>query len=327
MGGGRAGPSSTTTASEHPSPTLRATSRAARRLRDRGRMEPVFSREARATSGTSDAVERAARHGILEQIRPGAYAPAGWRAAPEREQHLVKVRAAARVLSNDTVFSHESAAAVHGIPVFGAWPDSVRASYEGPHGRSARAGLRWARASWEEGDVVRSAGILVTSPRRTAIDLARTGSLAQGVAALDHVIAGGTDRAELLTWVARRRPFHGVVRMERALRLAHGLSESPLESLSLARIAELEYALPVQQHMLLVDGAPFRLDFFWPHGGIAGEADGRLKYADRTDLWREKRREDRIRRVVRAFVRWSWSDAWHPERLDALLSAAGVPRV
>lgn len=290
-------------------------------------MEPVFSRDARAASGSSGALERAARRGSVERVRPGAYAPAGWRAKPEREQHLLKVRAAARVLSSGTVFSHESAAAVHGIPVVGPWPSTVRASYESSHGMSSRTGLKWSRATWERDDVERVAGILVTSARRTAVDLARNGSLAQGVAALDHVIAAGIERGHLFEWASERRPFHGVARLERALRLAHGCSESPLESLSLARFAELGFVLPTQQHELAIDGRRFRVDFFWPDTEVVGEADGRLKYAVPGDLWREKRREDAIRRHVCAFIRWTWADAWHPARLAAILSSARVPRV
>jgi hypothetical protein len=272
-------------------------------------------------------LERACRRGSLERIRPGAYAPAEWTSASGRERHLLKVRAAARLLATGTVYSHESAAAVHGIPVLGPWPSVVRASYDGTNGRSDRVGLRWSRATWEQGDVEQIAGIAVTSPRRTAIDLARSGSLAQGVAALDHVIAAGCDRAHLQEWLADRRPFHGAGRLERALGLAQGLSESPLESLSLARFAELGIAPPVQQFDLVVDGYRYRLDFFWPDVEVVGEADGRLKYSDPGDLWREKRREDAIRRHVRAFLRWSWSDALHPDRLAAILRSGGIRSV
>jgi hypothetical protein len=165
----------------------------------------------------------------------------------------------------------------------------------------------------------------VTSPLRTAIDLARSGSLAQGVAALDHVLAGGLDRSEALAEILRRRPFHGVGNVDRALNIAQGRSESPLESLSLARFAELGFAQPQQQHGILIGRDRYRVDFFWPEVGVVGEADGRLKYSSNEDLWREKRREDAIRREVAGFIRWTWTDAWTSTPLGALLRSAGIP--
>lgn len=262
------------------------------------------------------------------RVRPGAYVDAGdWQTASDRERHLLKVRAAAGALTHRAVYSHESAAAVHGIPILGGWPAVVRASYDGPNGMSARDGLRWTRARWEAGDVVTHAGLQVTSPRRTAVDLARAGSLAQGVVALDHVLARGVDHDEVSSWARARRPFHGVGPLVRALEVACGRSESPLESLSLARIAELGFVLPFQQHELSLNDGLFRVDFFWPDARVVGEADGRLKYANADDLWREKRREDAIRRLGLTVIRWSWSDAWTSMPLRVLLDRAGVPRV
>ncbi|MEO5535519.1 MAG: hypothetical protein ABIR17_10355 [Pseudolysinimonas sp.] len=262
------------------------------------------------------------------RLRPGAYVDAReWLAGSERERHLLKVRAAARALTPRAVYSHESAAAVHGIPVLGGFPDVVRASYEGPNGMSRREGVRWTRACWDPGDVQQCAGLQVTSLRRTAVDIARAGSLAQGVAALDHVFAHGVEHRGVTAWARRRRPFHGVAPLVRALEVARGLSESPLESLSLARIAELGFVLPTQQHELPADGGLFRVDFFWPEASVVGEADGRVKYATADDLWREKRREDGIRRLGFAVIRWSWSDAWTVSPLRDMLDQAGVPRV
>jgi hypothetical protein len=262
-----------------------------------------------------------------ERVRPGAYVRADeWAAAPGRERHLLKVRAAARSITDRAVYSHESAAAVHGIPILGEWPDVVRASHEGRDGMAARIGVQWSRARWEAGDVVIIAGLRVTSPRRTAVDLARTGALAQGVAALDFVLAGGADRELLEGWCATSRA-HGIGRVRRSLSIARGMSESPLESLSLARFAELGVEAPLQQHEIDDAGRRFRVDFYWPRHDVVGEADGRSKYVDPTDLWNEKLREDAIRRRVRGFIRWTWADAWDPVRFRSRLASAGIPSV
>lgn len=264
----------------------------------------------------------------LERVRPGAYVRADeWRAADARERHLVKVRAAGRAITDRAVFSHESAAAVHGIPVITGWPDQVHASFDGTNGMSTRSGVIWSRARWDAGDVVDLGRLRVTSPRRTAIDLARTGPFAQGVTALDHVLASGVEPEELSSWMVDQPRARGIARLRRAAGIARGMSESPLESLSLARFAELGTPAPVQQHELTIGPNRYRLDFFWPEHGVVGEADGRLKYQSRDELWREKRREDDIRRTVRAFIRWSWSDAWTVTPLRDLLVGAGIPSV
>jgi hypothetical protein len=167
--------------------------------------------------------------------------------------------------------------------------------------------------------------VRVTSPRRTAIDLARTSSLIDAVVALDHVFAHGVDRDEVVEWLQRHRPLHGARRLETALDIARGRSESPLESMSLARLAELGAPRPIQQHEIVTPRERFRLDFYWPELDIAGEADGRAKYGAPDDLWREKRREDAIRPHVRRFVRWSWTDAIDRHTFAAVLRRGGIP--
>jgi hypothetical protein len=71
-------------------------------------------------------------------------------------------------------------------------------------------------------------------------------------------------------------------------------------------------------------------DFGWP--GVVGEFDGRSKYgipegADPAEvaevLWREKRREDRLRRVVRV-ARWTWADAVGDASMAGLLAEQGI---
>jgi hypothetical protein len=290
-------------------------------------MEPELARDARIAYGSSGRLERAEKAGRLDRVRPGVFVSSDWNSATHRERHLLKMRAATRVLTTRLVFSHESAAAVHGIPVVGTWPDRICVSYDGSAGRAPRVGVRWTRAAWDEGDVEVVAGFVVTSARRTALDLARTGSPAQAVAALDWVLARGEQRGVLAEWLSEHRPIRGAHQLERALGIARGLSESPLESLSLARFAQLGFAQPSQQYEVSVDGQIYRLDFVWEGAGIAGEADGILKYLEPGDLWREKRREDAIRRQVSAFIRWSWADAWHGEPLARILAAAQVPRL
>jgi hypothetical protein len=66
---------------------------------------------------------------------------------------------------------------------------------------------------------------------------------------------------------------------------------------------------------------------------VVGEFDGKLKYAVPAGaaaqeagevVWREKQREDRLRRVGNRMARWVWADAMAPARLGAILAKEGI---
>jgi hypothetical protein len=77
------------------------------------------------------------------------------------------------------------------------------------------------------------------------------------------------------------------------------------------------------------------VDFYWPELDIVGEFDGNSKYGKRRKfqkgltleeiLLREKRREDRIRRLVRGFIRWDWAAVRNARQFALLLLEHGVP--
>ncbi len=61
---------------------------------------------------------RAVRAGTSRRVRRGAYVPEEiWTALSAREQHLRKLHAVARTRARAPVFSHSSAAAIHGLPL------------------------------------------------------------------------------------------------------------------------------------------------------------------------------------------------------------------
>lgn len=81
------------------------------------------------------------------------------------------------------------------------------------------------------------------------------------------------------------------------------------------------------------DGLVGYADFGWLRYGVLAEFDGELKYgADNPRgrdpaevVYREKLREDRMRRQCRRFIRFGWRDLEKPERLARLLVDAGLP--
>ncbi|NUL45871.1 hypothetical protein F7P69_11800 [Cellulosimicrobium funkei] len=126
-------------------------------------------------------------------------------------------------------------------------------------------------------------------------------------------------------------------RLHRIAAFASPLSGSPGESWSRVVIDRLGFEPPELQHQVrAADGRLLGiLDFWWEGLRLAGEFDGKKKYAGRSSysgrdvdpvILEEKRRSERIQEEGIRFVRWMWDDLTSPRRLEAKLLRAGVPR-
>jgi hypothetical protein len=99
------------------------------------------------------------------------------------------------------------------------------------HHPTPRPGVRVFRSRLEARDVCTADGIRVTSPLRTAFDLARRGSVEDGVVALDAVVRDLALDLDAVTEFFRQHPRHrGVPVAREALRLVDPGSRSPGES-------------------------------------------------------------------------------------------------
>ena len=289
---------------------------------------PIITvRSLRLRGETSRGLEAGARSGRFVRLRAGVYAMrTAWDAATREERHRALIEAHVATAVREPVFSHESAAVLLGVPVVGVLP-SVPHTIEpepSPVTRRTRTGVI-AHRPRHPVERFRAGELSCTGPIDTAIALASSRSLATGVAALDHVLALGIAKSAILEIVTLRRPFHGASRALRALDIATGLAESPLESVSLVPIALAGLPRPEQQVSVVARGRRYRLDFWWPDAGVAGEADGRLKYRTAQDLWDEKVRQDALRSIDISVARWDWEMALAGDPLLERLREAGLP--
>lgn len=272
--------------------------------------------------------------GDLVRVRFGAYTSATrWARLDAGARYTLRVLAAARAFRSP-VFSHDSAAALWGLPRFGAWPVAVHVAV--PHGwggRSSHAVRRHQVVDTLEGVEVQ--GVLATSVARTVVDIAREWSFDAALVAADHALRERmVDREALCTELRDAAGGHGTRRALRVVRRADGLSESVGESLSRARMLELGLPAPVLQHVVSVPGGTdARVDFWWPHLDLVGEFDGRLKYRREAPtgsrppedrVWAEKLREDSIRALGVRVARWTWDVAVDRERFAAHLAGFGL---
>lgn len=272
---------------------------------------PVFGRAVLRSAGWTDsAISRALVAGRLVPVRRGWYARPGDDADRAAAIAVANARAA-------TVISHRSAAAMHGLPIVGARA-SVPEITVPPRWAGNAAHVHLHRATLRPEDLIVADGVPVTSIARTLIDLGRSRPTTTAVAALDKALhEGWVDYDDLDDVVRMCWNWPGIRRAHRAVRLADGRAESPLESVS--RLVMRALRLPPPEPQVWVRsriGVRSRLDFYWKEFGVAGEADGRAKYrVDPEERDREKERQEFLEDDNLVFVRWGWDQPWRQPQL------------
>lgn len=255
------------------------------------------------------------------------------------QNYVLRIAATASARCDDIVFSHASAAALWGAPLMNADMEWVHVTRPGKAQRTA-AGVKVHRHPLSASEIVEIHGFRVTSPGRTALDLAATLGLPNGLVPLDRLLglanpdpdadpAGACLRATLLEGLGTGS--HAA----RILGCADARSGSAGESLSRGQMHLIGVPMPdLQRSFPRIDlpGVDV-VDFDWPQLETFGEFDGEGKYFDadmigdrdpREVLWEEKQREDRIRRHRPRGVRWDWNTALSRDKLAARLASAGI---
>ncbi|MFC5992991.1 endonuclease domain-containing protein [Pseudonocardia hispaniensis] len=141
----------------------------------------------------------------------------------------------------------------------------------------AHPGLLVHRGSPGPGDVCGAGGCRVTSPERTAWDLARRLDLVEAVVAVD-ALAGRFAPRDLLARRARTPGARGCRCLDKVVELADPRSESPMETrlrllLVLAGLPVPEVQFPVRNAAGVVLA---RFDLAYPEAMLAIEYDGEL---------------------------------------------------
>lgn len=292
---------------------------------ERLRAQEILSSAELARRGVHPWTERRRAQARLARIRRGGYITTErWSELDDANRYrgLVLSTFDAMLTKPRPMACRHSAAVLHELPLLGRWPQRVDVLVDSTSGHSGL--IRRHRAA-DLPTPEHCDGIPVTPAPRTVVDLARIGTLAQGLVVADAALhTAKCSLAELDDEVARLPSgARGRRRAALAIHLADGRSESPGESLSRARMYEFGLPQPDLQVLLEDDRGCFGwADFGWP--GLVGEFDGKVKYTSQEVLWKEKCREDRIRRTGLGVERWVWREAWDGEPLRQLLYAAGV---
>lgn len=263
--------------------------------------------------------------GPLRQVCHGAFtrAPKGkpW------EEHRLLIEACA--LRGNWVFSHQSAAEIHGMAAYGCSLKRVHVTVNSSGGGGIRGDMHVHARPLSDGDVVLVNGIRVTSRARTAADLAMSGDHGQALSIVDSArlrvrypkpdtpAPVTVDELFAAADVLGRRP--GLPMFRRAVDESVTNSESAGESRTRAMLIEWRLPTPELQKHYHLDGHHYYTDFTWP--GMIGEFDGKEKYKNDKDRLRyEAKRAGDFRSSGVAVVNWYWEDLEDRERIFKILT-------
>ena len=248
------------------------------------------------------------------------------------QKHVVAVRALVASSDRDLVLSHWSAAVLHDLDALNERLGAVHVTFPeaGSRGLERVSGHVFAL---QDEEVVEVRGLLVTGVGRTVVDIASSGSFADGVVVADSALRAGVPREVLELAVDLAGPRRAARKVAEVMAFANGDSGSAGESLSRVTMHAMGLHPELQRRHSDHRGFIGRSDFFFPEVEAAGEFDGRIKFLDPRyapsgageALYREKVREDRMRAVTKGFARWGWAEARDARKLAPVLRAAGVP--
>ena len=274
-------------------------------------MDPALEELARSQGGVlawgqvdRNVGERALRAGELQRVRRGVV---GLAVVPAWRRELA---AAVLVTAADVVVTHQSAAMMHGLPLWTPYAGAPVLSRVRPEGSPVPGRQRVSplASAIDPVDRVVIEGLPVATVARTAVDLARIGPLAGSVMAVDAALRMGVSTAELDAVLERCRGWPGRRRAVVAVAFGDPRAESPLESL--VRLRMHEGGLPAPELQVSLGGryGPLARVDFLVEGRVVVEADGMLKYADPLALRQEKVREDQLRDLGFEVVRCTWAE-------------------
>ncbi|WP_155849573.1 hypothetical protein [Arthrobacter sp. H20] len=280
-------------------------------------------------------LQRQCRTGTLVRVRHGIYiGDAVWKELDRWDRYRVRVLAVNLSARRPPLFSHESAALIHSVPILGV-PLVVHTQQENGRSSRSRKDIRRHFSSDYTPVKVRLDGLRITSLDYTLLALASESSFASAVVALDDSLRRArTDQVQMRIVAQGLQAAAARRRMNSVLDFSDPASGSPGESASRAYMALFGIRPPeLQESFSDAQGFIARTDFYWRDRGLIGELDGLVKYQKPEYMGGrsasqvvidEKIREDRLRALGFTVVRWLWEDINKPQRLLSLLVSKGL---
>src|SRR5450432_1348934 len=276
---------------------------------------PFTTAQAREAGYDAREIHRFLRAGVWIRVRRGVYAERMVVPDDLEGRHLLLLRAALLSLKPTVAASHVTGAALHQIALLNPDYSLVHITRDSAGSSRTEAGVCHHDAALPADHLTKIDGLVVTDAARTILDLARNDSFEAALVAAESALNKKlTTLAELRKILDYCVDWPGARQAGRVVSFASPYSESPGESV--ARIAFDYLGLPPpSQQVDIYDAMGFigRSDFLWEEHHTVGEFDGRLKYVgddvDDDVLYKEKRREDRLRDGGCEVFRIDWAES------------------
>lgn len=247
-------------------------------------------------------------------------------ALTEESRHLALIHAVTRSLRAPAVVSHVSAAVLHGLPTWGLDLSEVHVTRAELHSPRHEAGVHHHTGDLRRDEIATEGGVKVTTLPRTLIDVARVTPFEPSIVVADAILrkdAGIGPRA--LARLDTMRDWQGSRNAGAVLAFADGRSESVGESRCRVLFDDVGLPAPdLQREFHARDGSLIgRTDFYFEEQRTIGEFDGKGKYLRPMGpdeepgevVWREKKREDRLRELGNEVVRVITPDFDRPKEV------------
>jgi len=210
----------------------------------------------------------------------------------------VRIRAIAMVTTEHHVICDRSAGWVHGVDTYALAETQVVPEVETCALRGHRTtrvrGVDGRTRDLSPGDVMMVAGVRVTTPLRTALDLGCNLRRREAMAALNEFARlHGVSTTMLRAALPRFRGRRGVVQLRELVPLVDGRIESHRESWVWLELHQHGLPMPTPQHWIVIDEIPtYRLDFAWISAKACVEYDG-VDFHEKTEAQRQQDRQRR----------------------------------
>lgn len=273
----------------------------------------IFTRQDALRAGLrDDTLSAARRRGHILRVCRGAYAAPGPRTKGERRRLLAT--AALRVYP-DAVLTSSTAVAAHGIPLFEVPVE--RLDIARPVAREVLT--EHLRIRPVDGKPVETAWGPALDLAPAIVRLTMDQGIPAGVAAMDVALQSRAVTREQLESASREvTGWPRSSRVQCALAWCDGRSESLGESVT--RVILRAAGWDVESQVVITDhrgDVIARVDLGIKGTRVLIEFDGKVKYSDGgvDALFKEKRREDRIRSMGYLVVRVTWADLFQPQQI------------
>jgi hypothetical protein len=236
------------------------------------------------------------REGLVRRVLHGVYA-----ASQAPDSIRFRAEALHLVIPDCAVITDRTAAWLHGVPILErgshlqAPPICVCETVDS---RVRRPAVDGRRRQLLERDVMELHGLRVTTPLRTGLDLGRQLWRFDALAAIDGVLAVGTDHDEMLSEIERFRGHRGVRQLRWIAPLGDRRAQSPGESALRLHWYDAGLPKPEPQFTILDDRGVgiYQLDVPLPGIRYAAEYDGEEFHTKEDDVAHDEERRGWIRR-------------------------------